>query len=349
MAYEIEFGICRGGIFAVPVRVAEEELKFCTGEQLKVLLLALRLAVSPVDEVYIAGRLGMKPSEVCDCLEYWKSRGLFDTSPAPAAPAQTESSDAEPDSAVLVSETPSDTAQNPAPVVIKRARNKLLPSEINALSTSDPAIPAMLQEFQNLLNRMISPGEQEVIVYLYTFFRLKPDFLLLIAEYCRSHIQKMNEKYGASSRLTMNYFEKVVVSWIDGGYDTHEKAEAHIQELNRREENEELIITLFSLPQNTRLKLKEKDFIETWFTQYQFGTELIQLACQQCIEKIGKISFSLIHDILTEWYQKGIHLPEQAQMELSAVRKRKEAKASAPKSTYDLEEIQRLMLLNSSQ
>ena len=41
MSYEINFGPW-GSIFAVPTAVADRYLKFCTEEQLKVLLLALR-------------------------------------------------------------------------------------------------------------------------------------------------------------------------------------------------------------------------------------------------------------------------------------------------------------------
>lgn len=40
MSYEINFGPW-GSIFAVPTAVADRYLKFCTEEQLKVLLLAL--------------------------------------------------------------------------------------------------------------------------------------------------------------------------------------------------------------------------------------------------------------------------------------------------------------------
>ena len=48
MSYEINFGPW-GSIFAVPTAVADRYLKFCTEEQLKVLLLALRQGQGPVD------------------------------------------------------------------------------------------------------------------------------------------------------------------------------------------------------------------------------------------------------------------------------------------------------------
>ena len=46
MSYEINFGPW-GSIFAVPTAVADRYLKFCTEEQLKVLLLALRQGQGP--------------------------------------------------------------------------------------------------------------------------------------------------------------------------------------------------------------------------------------------------------------------------------------------------------------
>ena len=73
MAYTIDFGPW-GSIFAVPTAVADRYLKFCTEEQLKVLLLALRQGQGPVDTAGIAARLGMDEAAVTDCLS-WKPRG----------------------------------------------------------------------------------------------------------------------------------------------------------------------------------------------------------------------------------------------------------------------------------
>ena len=71
MSYEINFGPW-GSIFAVPTAVADRYLKFCTEEQLKVLLLALRQGQGPVDTAGIAARLGMDEAAVTDCLQYWQ-------------------------------------------------------------------------------------------------------------------------------------------------------------------------------------------------------------------------------------------------------------------------------------
>lgn len=97
MSYEINFGPW-GSIFAVPTAVADRYLKFCTEEQLKVLLLALRQGQGPVDTAGIAARLGMDEAAVTDCLQYWQESGLFTESQnpqpakeAPKAPENNES------------------------------------------------------------------------------------------------------------------------------------------------------------------------------------------------------------------------------------------------------------------
>ena len=82
MSYEINFGPW-GSIFAVPTAVADRYLKFCTEEQLKVLLLALRQGQGPVDTAGIAARLGMDEAAVTDCLQYWQESGLFTESQNP--------------------------------------------------------------------------------------------------------------------------------------------------------------------------------------------------------------------------------------------------------------------------
>jgi DnaD/phage-associated family protein len=195
-------------------------------------------------------------------------------------------------------------------------------------------IPSLLEELQNRLARPLSPGEQETIVYLYTYLQLKPEYLLLVTEYCRS-----------KNKANMRYIEKTVLEWVDKGIDTHDRAEAYLQELDRRESNEGLIQTMFGI-QGRELSSREKDFIETWFQTYHFSEEMIRLAYERTVDNTGKISFPYLNKILSQWFEKGIHTPADAEQEMGT---RKAVGNTASQATYDLDEIQRIMELNSSQ
>ena len=137
MSYEINFGPW-GSIFAVPTAVADRYLKFCTEEQLKVLLLALRQGQGPVDTAGIAARLGMDEAAVTDCLQYWQESGLFTESqnpqPAKEAPKAPENNE----SAVVK------TIENGITTI--RSRGHLSPGEINTMLREDKPFAALAAE-----------------------------------------------------------------------------------------------------------------------------------------------------------------------------------------------------------
>ena len=344
MSYQIDFGPW-GGIFAVPISVADRYLKLCSEQQLKVLLLALRDAPNPVDIPYIARRLGMECAQVCDCLEYWQKAGLF-------APSQENT----PSHASLPASAPSGSKTAPAAlggiplpptqgaeetvtlsgtqkIHIVHSRSKLTPSQINEMSTRDKNIPFLLEELQQRMSKPLSPSETETIVYLYSYLDLSPDYLLMAVEYCKS-----------IGKLNIRYLEKLVTGWVDQGVDTHEKAEAHIRVLAQRASNEGLIRSMFGLGDRT-LSPKEREFISCWFEVYHFDPQMIQLAYDRTVDLTGKAAFPYLNKILAQWHERGICTPQEAKDEMGA---RKASPAKPGSASYDLQDIQKLLELNST-
>ena len=334
MEYQIDFGIW-GSIFPVPTAVADRHLKFCSEQQLKVLLLALRDAPNPVDVQYIAKRLGLTPSQVEDCLEYWQQAGLF----RPSADGPAACSASSPAHSSQPSQPASTLSENIAngeqKIPTVRARNKMSPSQISEMCKQDPSIPWLLEELQQRLARPLSPAETEAVAYLYSYFHLTPDYILMAVEYCK-----------CIGKTSMRYIERLITGWVDQGIDTHDKAEAHILQLSRRASNEGLIKSLFGISQR-ELSKKEKDFIECWFQEYGFDADLIKLAYDRTVDNTGKVAFPYLNKILSQWHQQGIHTKEQALAEM-------ERRGAAPNGgetdapSYDLEAIQTIMERNSN-
>ena len=154
MSYEINFGPW-GSIFAVPTAVADRYLKFCTEEQLKVLLLALRQGQGPVDTAGIAARLGMDEAAVTDCLQYWQESGLFTQSqnpqPAKEAPKAPENNE----SAVVK------TTENGITTI--RSRGHLSPGEINTMLREDKQFAALAAELEAARGSVLTPSEREIL------------------------------------------------------------------------------------------------------------------------------------------------------------------------------------------
>ena len=285
MSYEINFGPW-GSIFAVPTAVADRYLKFCTEEQLKVLLLALRQGQGPVNTAGIAARLGMDEAAVTDCLQYWQESGLFtenqNPQPAKEAPKAPENNE----SAVVK------TTENGITTI--RSRGHLSPGEINTMLREDKQFAALAAELEAARGSVLSPSEREILAYLFGSLELSPEYLLVAAAYCREKGKKK-----------LSYLEKMVAGWLEDGIDTYEKAESHIQRLTKQEDDEGRIRRLFGLPERA-LTAREKACVNRWFGEYMTPEALMKLAYDRAVEATGKVSFAYIDKILAAWAAKGI-------------------------------------------
>jgi len=347
--YRIDYGAW-GGIFAVPNRVCDRYIKLCSEMQLKVLLLALRSAPEPIDTQNIGKRLGLTCEEVSDCLLYWQLAGLI----TPCGALPTELKFAVPASDVGASPSASDSSPKPsAPaknavreeeayegqkIVTVRHRSKLSPAQINEMSRKDKNIPILLEELQERLGKTLSPPETEAVVYIYSFFSLSVEYILVAAEYAKK-----------CGKPNIRYIERMISSWVDEGIDTHDKAEEHILTLDRRRSNEGLIKSLFGIS-DRELSRKEKDYIDRWFTHFGMDSELIRLAYDKTVDSTGKLSFPYMDKILSQWNQKGICDLGAARAEMESGSPRRVSKVPSPareNTSYDLGDIQRLMELNS--
>ena len=214
------------------------------------------------------------------------------------------------------------------------SRTKLTPSQQNQLIREDREIPALLDELQAVLSRPLTPYETEGFLYLYSGLRLPASYLLMAAQYSRE-----------IGRDNIRQIEKLVTGWVEKGVDTHDKAEEEIARLSRRRSNEGTIKALFGIG-DRELSAKEKEFIDHWCTDYGYGPELIKLAYDRTVDNTGKVAFPYLNKILTRWHEEGIKTPGEAVAEMEGGKKGGPGQSPGD-SSYDLDEIRRLMAINS--
>ena len=150
----------------------------------------------------------------------------------------------------------------------------------------------------------------------------------MVIEYC-----------GTLGKKSMRYIQKVALEWLDCEIDTVEKAEERIRALNEAKSWEGEIKSVLEI-RDRNLVTKEREFCESW-RMLGLSPELIRAAYERTVEKTGKLSFPYLNKILVSWKQKGIKTPADAEAETKA-------KAAADKPSFDIDELERRMMLEDS-
>ena len=97
---------------------------------------------------------------------------------------------------------------------------------------------------------------------------------------------------------------------------------------------------------------KEQAYVNKWYGEYHSGIQLIRLAYERTIERIGKLSFPYVDSILKSWQEKKITTPQEAMQEQKREEPAKQSSVPAARKgqdglgtpSYDLDEINRLLL-----
>ena len=322
MAFFIENGVW-SKVFAVPCDIVDNHIKLCSPLSLKVLMVMLRHG-SETDIDRLAEILGQSRTDVQDAVNYWIACGIIhndDTVAIPAAKA------AKP--VIQAAEAPKNIPEQP--VTIKHLRPNLNTAQINDMAENDDSIGHLLQEAQQVIGKPLTPVATEVIATLYAYYGMKPDLILMLIQYCLS-----------IGKDSMRYIEKVAISWIEKGIDTHEKAETEILRLTSQNQTEGKIRSLFGINDRS-LASSEKKYINTWVNEWALDFAVIEIAYERCIELKGNRNFAYINGILTNWYQKNIKTPAQAMQEIGKGKEPRHENKGKSNASYDMSELEMMI------
>ncbi len=323
MYYGVENGIWRS-VFAVPSEIVDTRLKLCGEAPLKVLLALLRYN-GGLDENALAEITGKPVPVVRDALEYLNAEGIL----SKENPDRVY--DIEQDRPANKAVTRGEPRGNKLPQT-GGERHKFTREEINVMADDDETVSFLLQECQQVLGKTLGYSATETIVSLYAHYGMKPDVILMVMQYCKS-----------MDKANMHYIEKVAASWVEKEIVTHEQAEREIMRLVKLHSTEGRIKSAFGI-YDRALVPNERKYIPVWLDDYGFDVPLIQLAYERCIESKGKLSFPYINAILTNWHKNGINTPKAAVNDMRGeARKRGEAKANPKPTSYDMDEIEKML------
>ena len=160
--------------------------------------------------------------------------------------------------------------------------------QMNTLLNSND-ISLTLNVVEVYLERLLTPQDINLVVYLYDKLHFSSDLILHLYEYCIGKNKKKCE-----------YIEKVAISWHKEGIDTIEKAQEYNILFDSCFNAVNKVFSLGRMPMGP-----ERDFIKKW-SSFHLPLELITEACNRTILNINKVDFKYTDRILENWYKAGI-------------------------------------------
>lgn len=288
MDYLFGFGAF-SSVFAVPGDVVDVYLNEALPDDIKVLLYILRHQPENTGDEEMSRFLGLTKEKIQKSIDYWTTKKILLKNEA-------------------LSSGKSEAEKKPAEKKVIEEKPSYSAEEIEYISNRNPELKFLLSEASQKLGRLLSSNDCSALVYLFSGVGMPADVILMLMEYCVS-IGKGN----------VNYIMKMGVGWADEGVSTHELAESKIIDLEKKRSYEGKIKTAMGIT-GRALSSAEKTHIGRWSEEWSIPVELVAVAYEICVDRLGKISFAYINSILKSWHEKGIRTIDQVKSDKSRPR-----------------------------
>ena len=313
-------------VFVLPAAVADRHIRLAGPTQLKVLLWLARSGRGSFDAAACSAAIGYSPADCADAVQYWLETGILmaagevgqtETKATLDKPKEKEKK-VETTSPVKVKQPAEPTAVPPlaSRPAARPAAVKPQMKEVLARQKESPDFSYLLEAASARLGKAISPGDMETLLYLFDTACLPAEVIMMVIEYAV-----------ADGKTSMRYVERVALDWADHGIDNIAAAEAHLCGQERLRQSWEQVRLLLELPQSGTAT--QKAMADRWIAEWRMKDDLIRLARDMCVEKIGKVHCSYIDKILEHWHLDGIDTVEKAKADSQPAAKKKPQKETS--------------------
>ena len=331
-----------GRFFTVPCKVVSEHIKLCSGDFLKVLLYILSSDKNEIVSEDISVATGISTGIVDDAIVYWSQAEVFsvlnvtvmkikDTNPSkPDKSTISLDSDLNNKNNFDSQATSVLPSINPTEKSLERKSHaKYSSKDIANIVNSQKEIKEMFSQLEVILKRSLKFSEQCGYLNLVENYGFPVASILMLVQYC--------EDIGKTS---IRYVESIAESWFEQDITSYRQVEAEIIKMIKSHTVENKVARIFGM--TTNLTKKQKEYINSW-TELGFGTDMIQLAYEKCVDQINILSFPYINKIIKTWSENKIYTPSEANIhdvktkKLKSIMKQKEP-------SYDLDEFNEFTL-----
>ncbi len=266
MKYRINFEQYKHS-FSLPSCIVVDDLQQMNSDFLKIILLIFKNADKEYSVNLLSNLLNLSEQTVNEAISYWVQKGAL---------------------------TADETVAT-KPVVYHTEQSKIILKK----ESNDAELKFLLEHMQQLLDRPVTSTDLRNITYIYEYYRLPADVILMAIQHC---VEK--------GKNSMKYIEKVCVSWYDQGVTTHLAAEEYLKSAGQYQQHVTKVKRIFGVTDRALLPAEEK-LVATWLQEYQSDFSLIQLAYEKTVKNTGKAVFAYANKILQDWHQKGYRSIEQ--------------------------------------
>ena len=280
-------------------------------------------------KVELCKRLDCTENAYSKALAFLTQNGMLTLADAPSQPAV--------DSAKPPPE------QKPEQKEIKEPKKTLQSSTLPRYSESECAdiiarsaeLPNVIDMCQQLLGKIFTTADVEVIVGLCDHLNLSSDYIGCLVKYCADNGKK-----------SLRYIEKTAISLFDDGICTGEALNDY---LKRKEKLADATVQIKKLigATNRELTTKEKNFISCWIEDWKYDIDIITKSWEVTIDRINEPKASYMNKVLENWKNDGLNTLADVEAYCAAYKKKKEAMNAGQSPGFQTDEIMEAIIKRS--
>lgn len=306
------------GIF-LPGVITQKYIKMASFCAIKTLLFICSQMSGELDYESISKGIGSSVSDIKEAVDYWLNEGVLVSDEKDVrsvfVPTTSDSYLKE----EKKEERPKEKKQEKQDISVKLPSPSM--SEISEALENDKEFSMLCKQLQTLLGD-IGFSVQAAVFSMLRGYGLPSDIIYILINYC----VERDKKTTAFMLSVAKDFYKNDILTHESAYeyiDAHKKSEAVFTKFKME--------TGISAPKATP---SQEAYISEWI-KMGFSVEMMVLAYNKTVEKLGKISFGYTNKILISWHENGYKTPED--VENAEKKFSQSAKKDKPQRSYDLE------------
>ena len=277
---------------------------------------------------------GLDTDEVSSAIAFWRGASVLSIAgkskhtpvKAPASVTRTDGGSITPEIGAKASVDTVKTVENDYAVSIpvpsskegdeeaaatKKPSKKLLmreelpkydPTTISEICGRDGGmLAAVIDQCQQIFERMFNPNDVSVIVSLNDYLGLEPEYILILCAYYAK------KKPGCR----LSYIEKTAYTLVNDGITTVSALESHIKSMELYDGVAGKLRKLTGMGERTFTK-KENGMLNHWINDLGYSFDVIEFCYEVTVNSIKEFKFDYANTVLDGWYAAGVRSLEDA-------------------------------------